>query len=215
MLANYLKDTEVLDLRNDLLYPSLYSDAKSLMEKFQTDIPHCEHVFASAYQIMTYAFPEPKLVDEPQLHPYWQRLGLAALLHDIGHYVATKGHHKHSRYLIENAEELGTLDSHLIQDVAVLSMSHRKRAKPDWLEERFFGNIILFQLGAILRLADGLDHSHQGKVRIHNGFTDKEQFVLEVTGLRKPEYEIIMMKKADAWKLAFHQSLELRILPSP
>ena len=182
------------------------------MEKYRTDIAHCEHVFKNAYVIAKLALPVPQLECEPESHPQWQRLGLAALLHDIGHYVADKGHHRHSQYLIQHAEELRHLDDQLVQDVALLSWSHRKHAKRNWLTEPFAGNSSLLQLSAILRVADGLDRSHTGTVDVIGGHNQNGVFVLDVHGLRKSEYEAMMDKKADAWKLAFHQPFEVRIL---
>ncbi len=167
---------------------------------------------ANAFEIAKLALPEANFSDEPELNPDWQRLGMAALLHDIGHFVADKGHHKHSFYLIQHAEELRHLNTDLIQDVALLSWCHRKHAKRTWLDERFLGNVALFQLSAILRVADGLDRSHTGRVSVRGGHQQGETFVLEVQGLRKSEYEALMDRKADAWNLAFHQSLEVRIL---
>ncbi len=182
------------------------------MEKYQTDIAHCEHVLKNAYVLANLALPESKLTHEPALHPQWQRLGLAALLHDIGHFVADKGHHKHSHYLISHADELRHLNDQLVQDVALLSWCHRKHAKQSWLDERFSGNLPLFQLSAILRVADGLDRGHSGRVSIARGRHHGGALILDVHGLRKSEYEALMDRKADAWKFAFHQPLEIRIL---
>ena len=194
------------------LHPSLYSTAKYVMEKYRTDISHCEHVLANAFEIAKLALPEANLAHEPELNPDWQRLGMAALLHDIGHFVADKGHHKHSFYLIQQAEELRHLNTGLVEDVATLSWCHRKHAKRAWLDERFLGNWPLFQLSAILRVADGLDRSHSGRVTVVDGKLQHDEFILEVNGLRKSEYEALMDRKADAWKLAFHQSFDVRIL---
>lgn len=183
------------------------------MQKYRADIAHCQHVLHNARMIAEFALPTLKNADRWDKHPLWQRLGLAALLHDIGHYVADQGHHKHSYYLILNAEELQPLGQPLREDIALLSWCHRKHFKNGWLKERFTGNPELIQLAAILRVADGLDRSHTGRVDVVNGFVQKEAFVLETRGLRASEREVIMDRKADAWKAAFRQSFEVRILP--
>lgn len=94
-------------------------------------------------------------------------LRYAALLHDIGIFVAFADHHAHSRYLIRNTELLG-FTARDIDIVANTAYAHRKRpAKKDavlnGMEEDAAELVRL--LSIFLILAERLDRSHCGLVR--------------------------------------------------
>ena len=92
------------------------------------------------------------------------QLEVAAILHDIGTYIATQAHHKHSMYLIRNSELFGLGERHLLM-VALIARYHRK-APPQPDHEEFMlldrsGRVAVLKLAAILRVADALDRSHE------------------------------------------------------
>ncbi len=109
-------------------------------------------------------------------------LEAAALLHDIGHAVSPNRHHKHTFYLVSNADIPGFSDQER-RLVALVARYHRRSApdrhRPD-LEDLSPGDLRLVRrLVAILRIADALDRSHHqpvaairaveldGRVRVH------------------------------------------------
>jgi exopolyphosphatase/guanosine-5'-triphosphate,3'-diphosphate pyrophosphatase len=94
-------------------------------------------------------------------------LEAAALLHDVGHAVSPQRHHKHTFYLVQNADIAGFSDRerHL---VALVARYHRRtppdRGRPD-LEDLTAGELrVLRRLVALLRVADALDRSHHQPV---------------------------------------------------
>jgi exopolyphosphatase/guanosine-5'-triphosphate,3'-diphosphate pyrophosphatase len=95
-------------------------------------------------------------------------LEVAALLHDVGEVVHTRGHHKHSEYMIRNGRIPG-LDGVARDMVALLARYHRKAsadvrkalAESDLPKER---RAQMRKLTGILRLADGLDSGHRSRV---------------------------------------------------
>ncbi|MBK9518300.1 MAG: Ppx/GppA family phosphatase [Anaeromyxobacter sp.] len=94
-------------------------------------------------------------------------LEAAALLHDVGHAVSPQRHHKHTLYLVQNADIAGFSDQerHL---VALVARYHRRtppdRTRPD-LEGLSAAQLKLVrQLVAMLRVADALDRSHHQPV---------------------------------------------------
>jgi exopolyphosphatase / guanosine-5'-triphosphate,3'-diphosphate pyrophosphatase len=92
----------------------------------------------------------------------------AALLHDIGAYISYKRHHKHSHYLIAQAELAG-LSSSQTGLAAIVARYHRK-SEPAPHHEEFAALKPAEQdratkLAAILRLADALDREHAERVR--------------------------------------------------
>ena len=99
---------------------------------------------------------------------YEELLEYAALLHDIGYFVGYDDHHKHAYRMIMSADIPG-LDEREKAVVANIARYHRSaRPKPKHTgfaalseEERE----AVTKLGAILRLADGLDRSHTNAVQ--------------------------------------------------
>jgi exopolyphosphatase / guanosine-5'-triphosphate,3'-diphosphate pyrophosphatase len=117
-----------------------------------------------------------QLTDVHQLGPDDRELlEYGALLHDIGEHVAVEGHHKHTAYLIEH----GRLRGFGPEEIAVLLCLGRfhRRGEPKTSFEPYAtldsdAQERVTRSVAILRLADGLDRSHQGTVRrVHVGST--------------------------------------------
>ena len=94
-------------------------------------------------------------------------LEAAALLHDVGHAVSPQRHHKHTFYLVANADVPGFSDQERLL-VALVARYHRRTppeaGRPD-LEELTAGELRLVRrLVALLRVADALDRSHHQPV---------------------------------------------------
>ncbi|MEK6606025.1 MAG: Ppx/GppA phosphatase family protein [Myxococcota bacterium] len=90
-------------------------------------------------------------------------LEAAALLHDIGHAVGYHRHHKHSYYLIQNADIPGLTDRER-EIVARIARFHR-RSPPDLDHPGMEGLAVIEmrwvrKLATLLRVADALDRSH-------------------------------------------------------
>jgi exopolyphosphatase/guanosine-5'-triphosphate,3'-diphosphate pyrophosphatase len=90
-----------------------------------------------------------------------------ALLHDIGWHIGRKGHHKHSMYLIRNAN-LKNFTPEEILVIANITRYHRKsppqgkHANYQELPKRLRKAVDVGS--ALLRLADGLDRSHSSAI---------------------------------------------------
>jgi exopolyphosphatase/guanosine-5'-triphosphate,3'-diphosphate pyrophosphatase len=90
-------------------------------------------------------------------------LEVAGLLHDVGYAVSQSSHHKHSLYLIRNAD----LDGFTARErdlVANVARYHRKALPadrhPDYMALGDHDRTLVRRLAALLRLADGLDADH-------------------------------------------------------
>jgi exopolyphosphatase/guanosine-5'-triphosphate,3'-diphosphate pyrophosphatase len=95
-------------------------------------------------------------------------LEYAALLHDVGHAVDHDRHHRHTYYLIRNADLLG-FDSVELEVVAQVARGHRKQtpklADPELRALPAPARRMVRGLAALLRVADGLDRTHFGVVQ--------------------------------------------------
>lgn len=90
-------------------------------------------------------------------------LEYAALLHDIGGQISYEGHHKHSQYLIQHGDLRG-FEPMEITVMSLVARYHRQSTPKKSHDD--FGRLpgaqrrVVRLLGAILRLAEGLDRSH-------------------------------------------------------
>jgi len=95
-------------------------------------------------------------------------LEAAALLHDVGYFIAYSSHHKHSYHLIRHAELFGfsPRERELIAQIARYhrkSLPKRKHETFQALNEADRQRVE--RLGGILRLADGLDRRRSSAVQ--------------------------------------------------
>ena len=112
-------------------------------------------------------------------------LEYAALLHDVGHAIDHDRHHRHTYYLIRNAELLG-FEPGEVEMIAYLARAHRKQSPklgdPELRTLRATHRRQLRGLAAILRLADGLDRTHFRAVRGLAAELDDERLLVRIDG---------------------------------
>jgi exopolyphosphatase/guanosine-5'-triphosphate,3'-diphosphate pyrophosphatase len=164
-----LKDGILLDIVEDLSRsPRLqrreqaWESALHMGHKFQFDEKHARLTAKLAACLFEQSKPLHKLDDSNML-----LLEIAALLHDIGHFINTVDHEKHGSYLL-NANRLIGLTVREQNIVANLVRYHRKQAPtPD--DDNFKSlnqkeRAVVTKLAALLRLADAMDTSHANPV---------------------------------------------------
>lgn len=141
---------------------SLIAACRALGRRYHSDAAHAETVRALAVGLFEATTPLHGLVGADR-----DLLEAAALLHDIGVFVANTSHHKHAWYLIRSSDLPG-LDDRAREVVAQVARYHR-RAHPSRKHPPFDAlpaadRERVRRLAALLRIADGLDRSHRGKV---------------------------------------------------
>jgi exopolyphosphatase / guanosine-5'-triphosphate,3'-diphosphate pyrophosphatase len=112
-------------------------------------------------------------------------LEVAAMLHDIGHFVNPSEHHKHTFYLLTATPLIGLTKAQRAV-VANVARYHRKSA-PSLQHEPFKvlpakDRGVVSKLAALLRLADALDNEHAGKVTDITLDYDRPRLVLKLHG---------------------------------
>jgi exopolyphosphatase/guanosine-5'-triphosphate,3'-diphosphate pyrophosphatase len=95
-------------------------------------------------------------------------LEAGALLHDTGHLIGHRGHHKHGEYLALNGDIPG-LEGRDRMVVAALVRYHNRKSEPARHHVAYSAlnnadQRITRRLAAILRIAEALDHSHRQRV---------------------------------------------------
>jgi len=164
-----LKDGILLDIADELSKsPRLqrrgqaWESALHLGRKYQFDERHACLTARLAARLFEQSKPLHNLNGNNQL-----LLEIAALLHDIGHFINTVDHDKHGYYLLSVNHLIGlTLREQNI--VANLVRYHRKHS-PSVDDENFKSlpqpdRLVVIKLFALLRLADAMDINHTGKV---------------------------------------------------
>jgi exopolyphosphatase/guanosine-5'-triphosphate,3'-diphosphate pyrophosphatase len=95
-------------------------------------------------------------------------LEAGALMHDAGHLVGDRGHHKHGEYLALNGDVPG-LEGRDRAIVAALVRYHNRKSEPAQHHAAYSSlnnadQRITRRLAAILRIAEALDHAHRQRV---------------------------------------------------
>jgi exopolyphosphatase/guanosine-5'-triphosphate,3'-diphosphate pyrophosphatase len=126
-----------------------------LAEKYKINIHHAKRVAGCALRLFDELKSVHKLPARARLF-----LEVAALLHEAGTFVSTRGYHKHTWYLVANSEIFG-LTRLEVAIVAHVARYHR-RSGPKTTHTEFMtlpkeSRILVSKLAAILRLAKALN----------------------------------------------------------
>ena len=148
-----------------------------IAQKYRVDLEYSERVANFAISLFNQL--------KGHLHDWGDReqelLWAAAILHNCGVYISHSAHHKHSYYLIRNAEMLGFTELEL-ELIANLARYHRK-SKPKKKHDHYHElpnksyQLMVRQLSSILRLAVALDRRKKGAISSFNCYynpSDKE-----------------------------------------
>jgi exopolyphosphatase / guanosine-5'-triphosphate,3'-diphosphate pyrophosphatase len=150
-------------------------------------------------------------------------LELAALLHDVGEVVHTRGHHKHSEYLIRWGRLPG-LEGPQREMVALLARCHRKHTADvrRWIAEAPLPKERRAQvrrLAALLRLADSLDSDHRQRVEQLVVSRVGDAVVLDLTCRDGPgRHDAALLRKADLFREELGVTVQVTVarpLPVP
>lgn len=199
-VASGEEDTELAE--------SAVRSAKTIGEKYRVDASHAEHVSHLATVLFDELQAEHGLSRRHRL-----LLRVAAVLHECGKFVSNRSHHKHSYYLIANAEVFG-LSRREIQVAAHIARYHRrsapKSAHLDYMtlprEERMAVN----KLASVLRVGDALERGHQQQVREFEFRRRPGEFGIYVHGVVDLTLErLALAEKADLFEETF--GLRVRI----
>jgi exopolyphosphatase/guanosine-5'-triphosphate,3'-diphosphate pyrophosphatase len=121
----------------------------------------------------------------------WLEYG--ALLHDIGTHISYERHHKHSYYLIRHGGLRG-FEPEEIEIIGLVARYHRqatpKKSHAEFAALSDHGRRVVRLLGAMVRLAEGLDRSHTevvGRLTAHSG---RDGLTIQLTAKGNPDLEL-------------------------
>ena len=171
------------------------ASVEALAAKLDPDAGHSAHVRELADRLFLDLRSTLELGD-----PDRELLGYAARLHDIGLSIAEKDHHKHSAYLVQNAQLPGFWRKE-IELIAQVARFHRGKS-PNAEKHDAFAQLAPWhrqrveKLAAILRVADALDRSRRRAVHSARLDCSQEEIPLVIHGVGdlRPELESLQDK---------------------
>lgn len=182
-----LKDGLLADMVQELYGEKKTSSREQVMtsalhlgRKYMFDEQHGTTVARYAVQL----FDETRMLHNLSLE-YRTLLEVAALLHDIGHFINMTDHHKHTLYLLTATPIIG-LKENQMAIVANAARYHRKSLpKPQHDAYNALSpkdRVVVSKLAAILRLADAMDNEHATKVESFSVEYKKPKLVMRLSG---------------------------------
>lgn len=163
MLVDYLKRTEHASLFEQQSVQ--LRSVNQLAKKCGVDETHSFHVKNLAIDLFE-SGAKHKLHKLKKVHK--PLLEYAAILHDIGIFLSYSDHHKHSYYLIKNADLVG-FNQNEIQIIAASAYFHRrkppKNSRPQLARMPKKDRYAVKVISTLIRIAEALDRSHQGVIQ--------------------------------------------------
>jgi len=206
-----LRDMAMRDHRSAGFEEQVIYSAQTLAAHYGSDAAHARNVDANA----TALFDE--LQEEHQLGGHGRLLlRCAAILHDIGLFVNSRAHHKHSMYLLLNSDLFG-LTRHDMQIVATASRYHRKAlpspAHPEFAMLPQEDRMTVVKLAAILRVADALERTYREVPRALEFRREADRFVILLRDMEDLTMErLALREKSNLFADVFGLVPELREL---
>ena len=175
------------DLVEEILHPGEHLDRKQVISsalqlgrKYSFDEQHGISVSRIALQIFDQTQSIHRLDQESRMI-----LEVAALLHDIGHFVEVSNHHKHTFYLLQTGPIVGM--SRLQLKIAANVARYHRKSRPNTDHESFSSlsakhRALVTTLVSILRVADAADRQHAGCIQNVELSLKRSRIVLRLKG---------------------------------
>ena len=209
-----LKDGILIDLAQQVgnvrVSPreQVWLSAMQLGEKYQYDGEHANRVAYLAGSLFDQTASLHNMEPENKLF-----LEVAALLHDIGHFINTINHDKHAYYIMQANPLIGLRKRE--QDIVANVARYHRKSMPTVQDENFRAlsskeRSTVIKLSALLRLADAMDVSHTRRVKGVRIRQVKNKWLLKLEGKDALNLEIwALEKRRSLFQDVFGMKLEI------
>jgi exopolyphosphatase/guanosine-5'-triphosphate,3'-diphosphate pyrophosphatase len=183
---------------------------RAFARRLKYDQQHAEHVRELSIMLFDQLQPVHHLPAHARV-----LLEAAAMLHDVGHMVSHRGHHKHGEYLALNGDIQG-LDGHDRCIVAAAVRYHNRKSVPAGHHVAYSSltnpeQRITRRLAALLRVAEALDHSHRQRVTNLRASFQRGAVGLRVTAHGDAAEDLVdANRSAELFEKEFHVRLYFR-----
>lgn len=186
----------------------IYASAENLGRRYQFDEAHAHHVADLAGVLFDALAGEHRLGRRER-----RLLRVAALVHDLGLFVGTSSHHKHSEYLI-NASDIFGVRAAEKAIVASIARYHRRAlpaaTHPGYASLSRQDRSTVSKLAALLRIADALDRGGQ-RIRLSKVDLRADELVLSIEGEQDFALERLALRaKADLFEEVYGRKVALQ-----
>jgi exopolyphosphatase / guanosine-5'-triphosphate,3'-diphosphate pyrophosphatase len=187
----------------------LVAAGEQLATRYGMSLAYARNTAALALQVFDAAAPFHHLPQRAR-----ELLELAALIHDLGAYLNVRARHKHSYYVIKNADISGLSASEL-EIVALTARYHRGRG-PQSSHDEFRrlareDRALVLCLAAILRVAYALDVERVQRIRRARCSIDAARFCIKVDAQNVSVERWAMARKGEL----FHSVFGLPVVVMP
>jgi exopolyphosphatase / guanosine-5'-triphosphate,3'-diphosphate pyrophosphatase len=188
-----------------LRYDSIFGIAR----EYSVNLEHAEHIRKIALNMFDTLQPLHKL-------GYLEReyLEAAALLHDVGYMISYESHHKHSFYIITHCNMPGFTndEKEVIAHIARYHRkSHPKKKHYDFNKLSLDHQYIVWVLGGILRIAEGIDRRQLHNVSDIDTSFSKVEILIKLIPARSEDNPDIELWGADRRKGMLEEVLGKKI----
>jgi exopolyphosphatase/guanosine-5'-triphosphate,3'-diphosphate pyrophosphatase len=187
---------------------SILQSARTIGEKYHCDAGHAEQVAELSVRLFDELRAEHGLSPRRRL-----LLRVAGLLHEVGGFVSSRAHHKHSYYLLSQAEVFGLRREE--QELVALTARYHRRALPKPSHVEYMSlprdkRMVVSKLAALLRVADALDRGHARQARELRFERAPNELILRVPGATDLALERrALAEKADLFEEIFGMRVRL------
>jgi exopolyphosphatase / guanosine-5'-triphosphate,3'-diphosphate pyrophosphatase len=196
--------------RYDQTARQLLAGTRTFARRLQKDQTHAEHVRELSILLFDQLQPVHHLLPQARV-----LLEAGAIMHDTGHMISHRGHHKHGEYLVLNGDIPG-LEGRDRAIVAALARYHNRKSEPagHHLAYSALNNNdkrVARRLAAILRIAEALDHSHRQRIVQLRASFQRGAVALQVTARGDAAEDLLDAGRAsDLFEKEFHVRLFFR-----
>ncbi len=210
-IINHMVSNALFAVKEDPFREDLLAAATNLGRKFNFEEEHALGAGRIALQIFEVLQERFNLSQRQRL-----LLELSATLHDIGRFVDPQSHHKHSYYLICNAQLPGISDRER-NIIAVTARYHRKSPpKPSHTEFTSMSaedKVTTLKLAAILRIADALESVQPESAKPIKVKMTQDELIIKAPTQGDIDWEkVCLRKKGDMFQAVFGINLRLESL---
>jgi exopolyphosphatase/guanosine-5'-triphosphate,3'-diphosphate pyrophosphatase len=152
----------------------------NLGKKYHYDESHNCHVAEIALEIFD------ALINEHGMTPRDRMLlEVAAVLHDVGMFIRSSGHHKHGQYIVSNSEIFGLHGDELA--IVANVIGHHRGEAPESTDFEYMAlqreeRILVLKMTSILRVADALDRGHSQQIKKINVEKKTDTVIISTEG---------------------------------
>ena len=171
---------EVTGKEDESLPAGVIHSATTLAEKYHVDLDHARGVADAAVRLFDVFQPDHGLGPRYRL-----LLRVAALLHEVGGFVSSRAHHKHSEYLIANSEIFGLTRREIVLVSQIARYHRRSVPRASHLSYASLtreSRVVVSKLAALLRVADAVVRGHHRRQAEINFQRQGDELVISIPG---------------------------------